>query len=259
MPPFDIRGKVALVTGANRGIGAAIVHALVQAGAAKVYAAVRTVESAAPLVQQYNNSSSSTVIVPLHLDLSDPASIHEAARQATDVQLLVNNAGVLTSSHTPLDQEAIDNLQYELQVNVFGFLHVAQAFAPILQQDDENDLTCLVQINSTSSMRQPASVGVATYAASKAASYSLTQALRNQLEGKNVKVISVHPGPIATDMAINAGFGEGKPPASLVADCVVKALGKDDFLVFPDPISQAIGEEYKSYAERIIGNDSMKK
>jgi len=260
---FDIHDKVVLVTGANRGIGEAIVHALLSSSheqgghkvvARKVYAAVRRVESAAPLVERYG----ATVVIPLPVDLSDPASIHAAAAQATDVDVVINNAGVLTSSHFPLEKEALENLQYEMQVNVFGFLHVAQAFAPILERDPEK-VTCLVQINSTSSLRQPPHANFATYAASKAAAYSLTQALRHQFEGKNVKVISVHPGPIATDMALNAGIGEGAPPASVVAECVVEALSKDDFLVFPDAMSQRIGKEYQSYAESIVGNHNLKK
>lgn len=258
MPAFDIHDKVVLVTGANRGIGEACVRALLQEqgkkAARKVYAAVRRVESAAPLVERYG----ADVVIPLTMDLSDPASVHAAAEQATDVDVVINSAGVLTSSHFPLEQEALDNLQYEMQVNVFGFLHVAQAFAPILQRDPDK-VTCLVQINSTSSIRQPPHANFATYAASKAAAYSLTQALRHQFEGTKVKVISVHPGPIATDMANNAGIGEGAPPPSVVAEYVVEALSKDEFLVFPDAISQRIGKEYLGYAESVIGNHNLKK
>ena len=255
MPQFDIHGKVALVSGANRGIGKELVHALCRAGVGKVYAAVRQVESVAPLVEQYGSS----VILPLQMDLSDPASIQAAAAQATDVQVVINNAGVLTSSHFPLEKEAIANLEFEMQVNVFGFLHVAQAFAPILQAKKDDEVTCLVQINSTSSIRQPPHANFATYAASKAAAFSLTQALRQQLAETNVKVISVHPGPIATDMALNAGIGSEAPPASVVGKAVVEALGKDEFLVFPDSKSQAIGAQYRSYAESIIGNHNLKK
>ena len=265
-----LQDKVVLVTGANRGIGEAMVDAVVAAGASKVYAAVRSPETAAPLVDRHG----SHVVVPLFMDLSNPSSVHAAAAQATDVHIVINSAGVLTSSHSPLEPQAIHNLQYEMQVNVFGFMHVAQAFAPILVQNASSSISSnsdknvtssccyLVQINSTSSVRQPPNAIIATYAASKAAAYALTQAVRGELYDKNVKVISVHPGPIDTDMARNAGItvdGRALTAASIVADRVVEALGQDEFLVFPDPLSESIGKEYQSYAERIIGNHNMKK
>ena len=261
----SLRDKVVLITGANRGIGEALVDAVVAAGAHKVYAAVRTPETAAPLVDRHG----SHIVIPLCMDLSNPSSVHAAAAQATDVHIVMNSAGVLTSSHSLLEPQAIHNLQYEMQVNVFGFMHVAQAFAPILVQNasgssniNSDSCCCFVQINSTSSVRQPPNAILATYAASKAAAYGLTQALRSELQNKNVKAMSVHPGPIDTDMARNAGItvdGRALTPASVVADRVVEALGKDEFLVFPDPFSQTIGKEYQSFAEHIVGNHNMKK
>lgn len=87
---FDVQGKVALVTGANRGIGKAIVGSLVEHGANKVYAAVRTLESVQALVDSYGEK-----VVPIHIDLEKPDTITAAAEVAGDVELLVNNAGVL--------------------------------------------------------------------------------------------------------------------------------------------------------------------
>ena len=111
---FDVQGQTALVTGANRGIGKAVVEALLQHGAAKVYAAVRDIDSAKPLVEAHGEK-----IVPLYLDLSKPDTVFAAAEKAGDVRLVVNNAGVLKAA-SPLAENAIETLQHEMEVNVSG-------------------------------------------------------------------------------------------------------------------------------------------
>ena len=199
---FDIDGKVALVTGANRGIGKAILESLLQHGASKVYAGVRKLDSAAPLVEQHGDQ-----VVPLHIDLNAPETITAAAQTADDVQLVVNNAGVLRTA-TPLADDAIDALQFEIDINVIGLIRMAQAFAPVLKS---NGGGAFAQLNSVASMKCFADF--ATYSASKAASYSITQGLREQLDGQGTAVLSVHPGPIATDMADAAGIGDIAEPA----------------------------------------------
>src|SRR4051812_21548945 len=123
---FSVKDKIALVTGANRGIGKSIVEALLKNGASKVYAAVRTPASAADLVK-----ASGGKVVAIEIDLAKPETITAAAKAAKDVQLVVNNAGVLKTSG-PLDAGALDALQFEIDVNVYGLIRVAQAFAPVL-------------------------------------------------------------------------------------------------------------------------------
>ena len=241
---FDVNGKVALVTGANRGIGRAITEALLDAGAGKVYAAVRTPQSAEPLVAAYGPR-----VVPVRLDLADAASCGAAAAEAADVDLLVNNGGVYDAT-PPLAEEAIDRLAAMFDVNVYGLLRLAHAFAPVLKA---NGGGALVQLNSVVSLKGWAASS--TYCASKAAAYSLTQSLREQLMPQGTHVLSVHPGPIATDMGNAAGFGEIATSPQGVATAIVAALGRGDFHCWPDPFAATFGAAYADFATQIIESD----
>ncbi len=238
---YDVNNKTVLITGANRGIGRAYVESFIDHGAAKVYAAVRRLDSASPLVDDYGDK-----IVPIHIDLADPQSITAAAQTAGDAEIVVNNAGVLKTC-SPLDADAISTLEFEMNVNAFGLIRMAQAFAPVLKR---NGGGVFVQMNTVASMKCFASF--ATYCASKAAAYSITQALRELLREQGTVVLSVHPGPIATDMARSAGFGDIAEPPSLVAEAVIEALRTGDFHVFPDSMAKQVGKAYASFAENVV-------
>ncbi len=239
---YDIKGKTALVTGANRGIGKVIVETLIdKGGVKKVYAAVRSLDSAKPLIDQYGDQ----VVVNL-IDLEKPETIKQAAAKATDVDIIVNNAGVLKTS-TPLDANALDSMAYEMDMNVSGLVRMAQAFAPVLKK---NGGGALIQLNSLASIKSFAPF--ATYSASKAAAYSITQALRDLLKEQGTTVVSVHPGPIATEMADAAGIGEIAEPPSLVADSILEALEKGEFHAFPDSMAKQFEGEYQGFAENIV-------
>jgi NAD(P)-dependent dehydrogenase (short-subunit alcohol dehydrogenase family) len=238
---FSVKDKVALVTGANRGIGKSIVETLLKNGASKVYAAVRNPDSAADLVK-----ASGGKVVALEFDMTKPATITAAAKTANDVHLVVNNAGVLKTA-SPLAAGAIDALQFEIDVNVYGLIRTAQAFAPVLAA---NGGGALVQLNSVASLKNFADF--ATYSASKAAAYSITQGLRDTLKQQGTLVASVHPGPIATDMADAAGLGAIAEPASLVADGIVAALAAGEFHVFPDSTARKFWAAYQGFAKGIV-------
>lgn len=244
-PSFDIAGKVALITGANRGIGKAILDSFLHHGVEKVYAAVRNVESAAPLVEKYGKR-----VIPLEMDLSKPETITAGASIATDVNLLVNNAGVLTQTNA-LSSRAVDSLSYEFDVNVLGLIRVAQAFTPILKA---NGGGALVQINSVASIKS--FPGITTYSASKAAAHSITMGLRDTLTAQNTVVMSVHPGPIATDMAVQAGMTEGTEPPGVVADGIVAALKVGQVHLFPDTLARQFWHAYESYATSMLESDA---
>ncbi|WP_096086460.1 SDR family oxidoreductase [Agaribacterium haliotis] len=240
---FSIEGKVALVTGANRGIGKAIVESLIAHGAKKVYLAVRNPETTLELSQRYGDK-----VLALQFDASDEQSFTALAEQAQDVELVVNNAGVLEPA-APLSDNAVKALEYEMTVNVYGLIHIAQKFAPILQEKSE---AAFVQLNSVASIKN--FTPFTTYSASKAAAYSITQGLKDEFAEKGIQVLSVHPGPIKTDMAAQAGFDEADP-ASSVSEGIVKALASGDFHLFPDSMAKMFESEYQSYATNIITAD----
>lgn len=243
---IDINNKVALVTGANRGIGKTITQSFLAAGAKKVYAAVRDINSVAPLVTEYGDR-----VVPVAFDLAKPESITQAAKQATDAEVVVNNAGVLTST-TPLDDNALDSLNFEMDINVGGLIRVAQAFAPVLKN---NGGGALVQLNSVASMKN--FVPFTTYSASKAAAYSVTQSLKDLLSEQNTLVVSVHPGPIDTDMGQAAGLGDIAESTDLVSEAIIDGLKQGSFHVFPDTMAKQIESAYHSYAENIVEANLM--
>jgi NAD(P)-dependent dehydrogenase (short-subunit alcohol dehydrogenase family) len=230
---MKITGCVALVTGANRGLGKALVSALVEAGAARVYAAARderTLSAAGPRV------------VPLALDTTKPEQIAAAVKKAHDVTLLINNAGVLTSySVLTTSREAIDA---DLRTNVHGTIAVIKAFLPVLERAPGG--ATVVNVLSMASLASFPALG--GYSASKAAAYSVTQALRAELRAKHIDVLAALPGPIDTEMVKQLQMPKTSPADT--AKGLIAGIERGEEEIFPDPMAQQMGALWnKSHKE----------
>jgi NAD(P)-dependent dehydrogenase (short-subunit alcohol dehydrogenase family) len=179
-----IDGSVALVTGANRGLGRAFARELVSRGAARVYGAAR-------------NPAAVTEpgVTPVALDITDADRVAQVARQCADVSLLVNNAGVLQYS-TFTSAPSLDAARAEMETNYFGTLSMCRAFAPVLAANGGGAIVNMLSV--TSFYTNPID---ASYGASKAAEWSLTNGIRVELHHQGTLVVAVHASFIDTDMA----------------------------------------------------------
>jgi NAD(P)-dependent dehydrogenase (short-subunit alcohol dehydrogenase family) len=221
---MKLEGSVALVTGANRGLGQALVAALLEAGAAKVYAAARDATKL---------SAASSRVVPLTLDTTRPEQLAAAVKRAGDVTLLVNNAGALTSYNVLASSQA--ELDADFRTNVHGTLAVIRAFLPVLERAP-GGATVVNVLSLTSLASFPALGG---YSASKAAAYSVTQALRPELRARRIELLAVLPGPIDTDMVKALPMPKTSPADT--ARGVLAGIARGDEEIFPDPMAQQMG------------------
>ena len=217
---MNIQDSTVLVTGANRGIGKAFADALLDRGATKVYAAVRDVATA-----------TDPRVVPIQLDVTDPERIAEVARELDDVQVVVNNAGVL---HVAIPLSAsLDTARVELETNYLSLVSMTQAFAPVLERNGGGAF-----VNVLSVFSWVAAPLITTYSASKAAAWSFTNAARIELRRQGTQVVGVHPGPVDTDMT--AAIELEKIPPTTVATSALDALEADEPEAVVDDYSRAV-------------------
>jgi NAD(P)-dependent dehydrogenase (short-subunit alcohol dehydrogenase family) len=181
---MQIAGSVALVTGAGRGLGRAYARELVSRGAAKVYGAARHPEAV-----------TDPGVIPVQLDITDSGEVARAAAQCPDVSLLVNNAGVMAAS-TFIDAPSLDAARLEMETNYFGTLSMCRAFAPVLAANGGGAMVNMLSV--TSFYTNPLN---ASYGASKAAAWSLTNGVRIELAHQGTLVVAVHASFIDTEMA----------------------------------------------------------
>jgi NAD(P)-dependent dehydrogenase (short-subunit alcohol dehydrogenase family) len=193
---MELKNAVAVVTGANRGLGRHLALQLLERGA-KVYAAARRPESV-----------DVAGAIPLRLDVTDEQSIRAAARLASDATLLVNNAGISTG--TPLIASDLEAVRLEMETNYFGPLAVTRAFAPVIEG---NGGGAVVNVLSVLSWWHPAATGA--YAAAKAAAWAQTNAVREELAPRGITVSALHVGYMDTDMAAGVPAEQKTDPADV--------------------------------------------
>ncbi|MFP3552495.1 SDR family NAD(P)-dependent oxidoreductase [Paraburkholderia sp. SIMBA_049] len=212
---------VAFVTGANRGVGECFVHMLLQSGAKKVYAGARNIDSL-----RYADDR----IVPVELDITDDAQVKRAAALASDTTLLINNAG-LNCVEPALAASDMNAARIEMEVNYFGTLNMIRAFAPAMPAGSAivNLLSILARVTLPS---------MASLCASKAASLRMTEGVRAELRPRGIRVISVLPGAIDTDMSRD--FPPPKLPAIDVVKAAMSALDDDTNEVYVGAMAQDI-------------------
>jgi NAD(P)-dependent dehydrogenase (short-subunit alcohol dehydrogenase family) len=227
---MQIEHSAALVTGANRGIGRALVDALLERGAERVYAAARDRGTLDELAR------SDARVQPIRLDVRNPADAQQAAKIAADVSLLVNNAGVLALGG-PADVSP-DQVRENMETNYFGTLNVITAFLPTLERH-HGAIVNMLTVVALASMP-----GLSAYNASKAAALSLTQSFRADLAKRGVSVHGVFPGPVDTDMTRSLTMP--KTPAIDVARAILDGVeaGVED--IFPDPMSQQVYSAWRA-------------
>src|SRR6266403_2150477 len=222
---MTIKGSAVLVTGANRGIGKALVEEALRRGAKQVYAGTRH-----PLAHP------DARVIPLALDVTDAAQITAAVERVESLDLLINNAGI--ALYDDLSERAA--LEQHLAVNLFGTYGVTQAFLPLLTSSQG----AIVNVLSVTALA--ALPVIPAYSVSKAAAFSLSQSLRALLAGRGVKVHAVLTGPVDTDMSRGLDIPKASPES--VARAIFDGVEKEEEDIFPDPMSDTMAESWRSGA-----------
>jgi NAD(P)-dependent dehydrogenase (short-subunit alcohol dehydrogenase family) len=229
---MTITDRVVLVTGANRGIGQALVEEALRRGAKQVYAGTRQ-----PLAHPDGR------VVPVTLDVTDAAQIQDAVESVEALDILINNAGVALyddlSDRTALEQH--------LAVNLFGTYDVTQAFLPLLTRSQG------AIVNNVSMMALAPFPLTPAYAISKAAAFNLTQSLRALLAGQGVSVHAALTGPTDTEMTRGLDIPKASPVA--VAQAIFDGVEAGDEDIFPDPMSASMADSWRNGAAKAFEHE----
>jgi NAD(P)-dependent dehydrogenase (short-subunit alcohol dehydrogenase family) len=226
---MKIADKTVLVTGANRGIGQALVAEALRRGAKRVYAGTRR-----------SLAHSDGRVTPLTLDVTNAAQIQAAVERVESLAILINNAGV--DLHGDLSDRAA--LERHLAVNLFGTYDVTQALLPLLTRSRGAIVNVLSLAAVASLPFTP------TYSISKAAAFNLTQSLRALLAGRGVRVHAVLTGPVDTDMTRGLDIPKASPES--VARAIFDGVEKGEEEVFPDPVSESMAGSWRSGAAKAL-------
>lgn len=227
---MKLENAVVLITGANRGLGLEFAKQALAAGARKVYAAAR-------------NPASITLpgVIPVQLDVTNPADITRVAEQYPDITLLINNAGVAEIGGILLP-EADQMLQRQMEVNVFGPLRLSQALAPVLAANGGGGIINVLSIASW--ITGPL---LATYSVTKSAAWSMTNALRQELQAQQTQVLGLHVGFIDTDLTKDLDVPKVTPAA--VVEATFAGLEQDAHQVLADDLTRQVHAALSGYPD----------
>ena len=226
---MNIQNKTVLITGANRGIGRALLEEALRRGAKKVYAGTRG-------TFQHPEER----VTPLTLDVTNASQIQQAVSEVETLDVLVNNAGIALYD----DLSNLDVLEQTFAVNFLGLLRVTNAFLPLLKRSQG------AIVNNLSLAGLAPLPVIPSYSASKAAALNLTQSLRALLASQDISVHAVLLGPVDTDM--NRGFNIPKVSTESAAVGIFDGLEKGEEEIFPDPVSQSIGEGWHAGVSKAL-------
>jgi NAD(P)-dependent dehydrogenase (short-subunit alcohol dehydrogenase family) len=227
---MNIANKTVFITGANRGIGRALVNEALRRGAKRVYAGTRSA------LQNADNR-----VTPVTLDVTNVSQIQRAVNEVVGpLDVLINNAGVAIYD----DLSNLDVIEQHLAVNFLGLLKVTHAFLPLLRRSKG------AIVNNLSLAALAALPVIPAYSISKAAAFNMTQSLRALLANQGVKVHAVVLGPVDTDM--NRGFDIPKASPESAARGIFDGLEKGEEEIFPDSASQSIAEGWRTGAAKAL-------
>jgi NAD(P)-dependent dehydrogenase (short-subunit alcohol dehydrogenase family) len=226
-----IQNAVALVTGANRGIGLELVNALLKAGVKKVYATARDIDNLKSLIALDPNR-----VIPLQLDVTNREMVDALPTQAPDINLLINNAAIIAFGSI-LDVP-IATIASQFDTNFYGSLNMARAFVPTIETNHGGAIVNILTLVALASMP-----GLSAYNASKAAAWSMTQSLRASLTDRGITVHGVFPGAVDTEML--AGVDIAKTSPADVATNLILGIEADLEDIFPDPMSTQVYASWK--------------
>jgi len=226
---MNIENKTILITGANRGIGRALVDEALRRGAKKVYAGTR---GAFEITDQR--------VAPITLDVTNASQVQQAVERIDSLDVLINNAGIAIYD----DLTNFEVIEKHLAVNFLGLLRVTHAFLPALRRSRG------AIVNNLSMVGLAALPIIPSYSISKAAAFNLTQSLRALLAGEGVSVHAVVLGPVDTDM--NRGFDIPKASRESAAAGILDGLEKGEDEIFPDPASLSIAEGWRNGALKAL-------
>jgi NAD(P)-dependent dehydrogenase (short-subunit alcohol dehydrogenase family) len=224
---MELANAVVLITGANRGIGLAFAREALLRGARRVYAAARD-----PASVQIPG------VHPIQLDVTDADQVARAARECRDVTVLVNNAGVATLGGF-LDDRTLEGTRQQMEVNFFGMLRMAQAFAPVLAANGGGAMLNVLSVASW--INRPL---LGTYGATKSAAWALTNGLRHELRAQGTQVTALHMGFVDTDLTRGIEMPKSTPQA--IVQAAFDGLASDALEVLADETTRQVKQSLSS-------------